>query len=113
MPLLVQMTGHANGSIRGQKFLSREAILFDLLLPQNAKCDTLYIVNKSFVSRFGAERPRKDAGACSRSSSSRVCLGIFFALALGDTGKMLLPRGRGILPMLDSEEVSYRKVRVP
>ena len=112
-----------------KKISKRGAILFGLLLSQNTKCDTLYIVNKSFVSRFGAERPRKDAGACSRSFGSRVCLGIFFALARGDTGKMPVPRGSdkmpvprgsdkmpvpvpvpvprgmGILPMLDSAEV--------
>ena len=65
---------------RFTKFAKREAILFQLLLTENTKCGTLKTVNKLFVSRFGAERPRKDAGACSRSFGSRVCLGIFFAL---------------------------------
>ena len=77
--------GRADGSIRGQKFLSRRAILFNWLLTEKVKCGILQTINKSFVSRFGARRPRKDAGACSRSFGSRVCLGIFFALALAKT----------------------------
>ena len=100
------MTGHAGVQSGLQKFSNHEAILFHWLLTENATCGILQTINKSFVSRFGAERPRKDAGACSRSFASRVCLGIFFALARGDTGKMRVPRGMGILPMLDSEEVS-------